>query len=64
MRKRATLLLIAVLVLSTLIMVKSAFAQSTNKPSVPKFTLQLEDNFWVRVIIQNQPIIPNGHDSA
>jgi hypothetical protein len=62
--KRATLLLIAVLAVSSLIMVESAFAQSTPKPSVPEFTLQLEDNWWVRVIVQNQPIILNGHDSA
>jgi len=33
-------------------------------PSVPEFTLQLEDNWWLRVTVQNQPIIPNGHDYA
>jgi len=33
------------------------------KPSVPEFTLQLVDNF-VQVTIRNQPIIPNGHDTA
>jgi hypothetical protein len=36
----------------------------TSKPSVPEFTLQMEDELWLRVIIQNQPFIPNGHDSA
>ena len=64
MIKCATLLLIAVLAASSLIMVEFAFAQSTSKPSVPEFTLQLEDNWWVRVIVQNQPVIPNGHDFA
>ena len=39
MSKSATLMLITVLVLSSLILVGSAFAQSTPKPSVPKFTL-------------------------
>jgi hypothetical protein len=33
------------------------------KPSVPEFTLQLEDN-WLIITIQNQPIIPNGHENA
>jgi len=39
MGKRAALLLIAMLAASSLIMVESAFAQSTPKPSVPEFTL-------------------------
>jgi hypothetical protein len=64
MSKSWALLLVAVLTVSSLLMVASAFAQSIPKPSVPEFTLQLEDNWWVRVIVQNQPIIPNGHDSA
>ena len=43
MSKFATLLLIAVLAVSGLIMVSSAFAQSTTKPSVPEFTLKYVD---------------------
>jgi hypothetical protein len=42
MSKNATLLLIAVLAVSSLIMVGSAFAQSIPKPSVPEFTLKFE----------------------
>jgi hypothetical protein len=41
MSKCATLLLIIVLTLSSLIMVESAFAQSIPKPSVPEFTVHL-----------------------
>jgi hypothetical protein len=63
MGKRAALLLIPILALTSLVVVESAFAQSNSIPSVPEFTLQLEDN-WLRVTVQNQPIIPNGHDSA
>jgi len=40
MSKNATLLLITVSVLSSLIMVGSAFAQSAPKPSVPEFTVK------------------------
>jgi hypothetical protein len=63
MSKSAVLLLIGVLALSSLVMVGSVFAQSTSKPAVPEFTLQLVDDF-VQVTIQNQPIIPNGDDTA
>jgi hypothetical protein len=38
-RERATLLLILILTLSSLIMAESAFAQTTLKPSVPEFTV-------------------------
>jgi hypothetical protein len=41
MSKRPALLLIAILAVSSLIMVESAFAQSAPKPSVPEFTLEL-----------------------
>jgi hypothetical protein len=44
MSKSWALLLVAVLTVSSLLMVASAFAQSIPKPSVPEFTLQLEDN--------------------
>ena len=64
MGKRAALLLIPILALTSLVVVDSAFAQSNSIPLVPEFTLQLEDNWWVRVIVQNQPIIPNDYDSA
>jgi hypothetical protein len=43
MSKFATLLLMAVLAVSGLIMVSSAFAQSITKPSVPEFTLKYVD---------------------
>jgi hypothetical protein len=41
MNKRASLLLIVILTLSSLIMIESAFAQSIPKPSVPEFTVQI-----------------------
>ena len=41
--KLATLLLITILILSHLVVVGSAFAQSTPKPSVPEFTLKYVD---------------------
>ena len=44
MRKRATLLLISILALSSL--VSSAFAQSTSKPSIPEFTVKYVDNSY------------------
>jgi hypothetical protein len=44
MSKRATLLLITVLAVSSLIMVSSAFAQSITKPSVPEFTVKLVEH--------------------
>jgi hypothetical protein len=46
MSKCATLLLIAVLAVSGLIMVSSAFAQSITKPSVPEFTVKLIDTSY------------------
>jgi len=47
MSKRATLLLIAVLGLSSLVMVSTVFAQSLlPKPSVPEFTLVLVDSSY------------------
>ena len=46
MRKRATLLLIGVLVLSSLVMVETAFAQSIPTPSVPEFTVKYVDNSY------------------
>jgi hypothetical protein len=44
--KLAGLLLIAVLAVSSLIVVESAFAQSIPKPSVPEFTLKFVDNSY------------------
>jgi hypothetical protein len=46
MRKRATMLLISILALSSLVMVSSAFAQSTPKPAVPEFTMKYVDNSY------------------
>ena len=46
MSKSAPLLLITVLVLSSSVMVGSAFAQSTPKSSVPEFTLEYVDNSY------------------
>jgi len=44
MRKRATLLLISLLTVSSIIAVKSAFAQSITNPSVPEFTVKLVEH--------------------
>jgi len=46
MSKCATLLLIIVLTLSSLIIVESAFAQSIPKPSVPEFSVKLLDSSY------------------
>jgi len=46
MSKPATLLLIAVLVLSSLVMVGCVFAQSIPTPSVPEFTVEFFDNSY------------------
>jgi hypothetical protein len=47
----------------TLLTINFVNAQTMSKPSVPEFTLELEDN-WLKVTAQNQPIISNGHDGA
>jgi hypothetical protein len=46
MSKRATLLLITVLAVSSLILVSSAFAQAIPDPSVPQFTVELVDSSY------------------
>ena len=46
MSKGVVLMLSALLVLSSLVMVGSAFAQSNTEPSVPEFTLKLVDNSY------------------
>lgn len=46
MSKRATLLLITVLAVSSLIMLSSVFAQSITKPSIPEFTAKYVDNSY------------------
>jgi hypothetical protein len=46
MSKRVALLLIAMLTVSSLIMVESASAQSIPKPSVPEFTLKYVDHSY------------------
>lgn len=54
--KFATLLLITVLALSSLVMVDSAFAEPVPKLSVPDFTLKLVDYDVIEVKIKNQPV--------
>jgi hypothetical protein len=44
--KSFSLLLVAILTVSSLMMVESAFAQSISKPSVPKFTLKYTDRSY------------------
>lgn len=46
MRQRATLLFIAILAVSSLAMVESAFGQLITKPAVPEFTLVLVDSSY------------------
>lgn len=46
MSKRASLLLITVLAVSSLIVVSSAFAQSITKPSIPEFTVKFIDRSY------------------
>ena len=60
--KRLVLLLIAVLTLSSLTMVGSAFAQSLPKPSAPEFTAKAVAN-TLEVTIKNQPIPPYENGS-
>ncbi len=60
MNKQITLLF---LILVSTLMVESTFAQSISKPSIPEFSLQTVENN-VQLSIQNQPIIPNGEDTA
>ena len=56
------LLLIAVLTLSILAIVGSAFAQSLPKPSVPEFSAKVVDN-TLEVTIKNQPLTPYENGS-
>jgi hypothetical protein len=66
MGKRATLLLIVILTVSSLIVVKAVPAlASIPKPSVPDFTLKLvdaaydvPDNRSIELVIKNQPFTP------
>jgi hypothetical protein len=46
MSKSVTLVLTTVVVLSSIVMVNSTFAQSMFKPSVPEFTLEYTDNSY------------------
>ncbi|XHH07691.1 MAG: hypothetical protein ACFCUE_08905 [Candidatus Bathyarchaeia archaeon] len=57
------MLIIVILTVSNLIMINTVSAQSVPKPSVPQFSLKIVDN-TVQTTIENQPIIPNGHDTA
>jgi hypothetical protein len=60
--KLACLLLIAVLTLSSLTIIGSAFAQSIPKPSNPDFTVKAVAN-TIEVTIKNQPLTPYENSS-
>jgi hypothetical protein len=60
--KLAGPLLIIVLILSSLTIVGSAFAQSISKPSVPDFTVKAVAN-TLEVTIENQPLAPYENGS-
>ncbi len=60
MSKLATLMFITVLAVSSLVMVETAFAQSTPKPSVPEFTVSYHAG-TIELSIKNQQI---GYDST
>jgi hypothetical protein len=64
-RKNLALLLSLITVSSCLISlsIKPVNAQTIDKPSVPKFSIVLLENGY-QMDISNQPIIPNGHDTA
>jgi hypothetical protein len=59
--KAFSLLLVLILSVSSLIMVESASTQQISKPSVPKFSLSLEDK-GIKVSIVNQPFTPYSKD--
>ena len=59
MNKTVVLMLFALLVLANLVIVDSAFAQSVTKPSVPEFTINME-NDTVVLTIENQPFDVNN----
>ena len=56
MSRSLALLLITILLLSSLVMVSSAFAQSIPTPSVPEFTVEYVSG-TVEVRIKNQPFV-------
>jgi hypothetical protein len=60
--KLVSQLLIVFLILSSLTMVGSAFAQSLPKPSVPEFTAKIVAN-TLEVTIKNQPLSPYENGS-
>ncbi len=55
--KSYSLILIVCLLVSSLIMIKLAFATSITKPSVPQFTLKVIGVSEVQITIQNQPLV-------
>lgn len=61
--KKALLTAIAISALLFSLVAGAYVAQAIPKPSVPEFTLQIVD-YGVQMAIQNQPIIPNGYDTA
>jgi hypothetical protein len=59
--------LVILLAASFLLIIEPSDAQSVATPSVPEFTLKIRDEIdggGFEIKIQNQPVIPNGHDSA
>ena len=52
---------------ASLLAIKPTTAQTTSTPSVPEFTLKIVDSMvggGLQIEIQNQPVIPNGHDTT
>jgi hypothetical protein len=62
MRKRVTLLLIAILAASSLLMVEVAPASAQSKPSVPEFTVEFAGRN-LELKIKNQPFVPYYDDN-
>ncbi len=63
--KYHSLCIVVILAVSSLLIVTSTFAQTIPKPSVPEFVLKVDDdNIRLYTEIQNQPVVPNGHDTA
>lgn len=63
--KHISLTLVAIILTTSLLIVKPVNCQST--PTIPTLTLKLVDYMeggGLEITVQNQPVIPNGHDSA
>ncbi len=64
MSKLATLLFIAALVLSSLVMVGSVFAQSISEPSIPEFTIEYVDHSYDVAATTTSTINPYNNQTA